>query len=462
MAKIKLGVTVVGIRGTLGGSTFSANKSGPYVRAWSKGSNPRTPLQTDQRTALSTIPELWNALTPPVQAGWDTFALLPAQDRTDSLGQVFSASGYNWFTICNVRLLNIGRSPITTVPVIARPAAPTISSLQLPFLDGQIAKVTYPSGEFSASQDQVIEIGVVSSIGRTVAPAYKPLLLLDKDPPDTDQVFRIPYLERWNLIGKGYKGFACMYRQTEEGIRSSPGASSFISTDSPPYTATANNYNGTTRYALRGSDLSGNADSKFCTISVWFRVDGGNGTTRIILNSDNNNYQILLNTSNECQIRVRNAAATNLFQASTTTAFPAGPAWHNVIWALNLASLTTLLAVDGLSESQQISTGPITGTIDWTSVDHSLGATPAASLLFDGCLAEIYFNNESTLDIAVPNVLAAFISPSGDPVDLGADGSFPNGTQPICYFLDADASANLGFGGNYVNNAALAACSDAP
>ncbi len=98
MAKIKLGPTVVGIRGTIGGITFTENKSGPFARAWSRGANPRAPLQSAQRGRLGSIPDLWRALTPAEQAAWDAFAALPAQDQTDRFGDTFSLSGFGFFT----------------------------------------------------------------------------------------------------------------------------------------------------------------------------------------------------------------------------------------------------------------------------------------------------------------------------------------------------------------------------
>ncbi len=462
MAIIKVQAPVAGIRGTVGGITYSANKSGPYAKAWSRGSNPRTDFQTAQRRSLSTIPALWKALSGVQQTAWDTFAALPAQDRLNPLGETFSASGYNWFTICNTRLINMGRSTIAATPVIARPASPTVTSLQLPFLDGQIAKITYPSAEWSATQDQVIEIGVVNSTGRTVEPTNFLQLLLDQNPPDTDQVFRVPYLNRWNLVGTAYKGFARVYRQTEEGIRSAAGTANFISTDSAAYVATADDYNGTTNYALRGGDYTSNVNSKVLTMSLWFRIDAGDGTTRTFLNASGSHYNITLNSSNEVRVVFFDTTTTLILDTHTTATFLAGAAWYNVIFSVDLAAGRVQFVVDGVADTPITPTGPIDADIDFTRGNHAYGAATGGANKFDGCLSDTYFNNVESLDIDDSDKVGAFISPSGEPVDLGADASFPTGTQPILAVLGGDPSVNIGFGGNLVNQAALSACSSSP
>lgn len=462
MAIIKVQSPVAGIRGTVGGITYSANKSGPYAKAWSRGANPRTDAQTNQRRSLSTIPALWIALSGAQQSAWDTFAALPAQDRTNSLGEIFSASGYNWFTICNTRLLNIGRATIQATPAIARPASPTISSLQLPFLTGQIAKITYPSGEWTASQDQVIEIGVVNSIGRTVEPTNFLQLKLDQDPPDTDNVFRVPYLDRWNLVGSGYKGFLRAYRQTAEGIRSAPGTANFISTDSAAYAATADDYDAATNYALRGADYTSNADSKVLTVSVWFRVDGGAGTNRAIAHATGTRYELNLNTGGNIVLSFENAAGTTIFDYRSSTQFAPGASWYHVAWSINLGTARNQLYIDGFSETPIEITALANDTIDFTAGNHAFGARTGGTNLFDGCCSDYYFNNDDSMDLDDPNNLAAFISSSGEPVDLGATAAFPTGAQPIAAWLGGDPSTNIGYGGNLVNQAALSACSTAP
>jgi len=131
MAITIIGPPLAGIRGTIGGVTYSANGSGTYARAWSTGSNPRTSKQSVIRGELAAKSAAWLALTPVQKAAWSTFAALPAQDLTNSLGETYSASGFNWFCKCNVRLDRLGRANITAVPTQARPAAPTVTLFRI-------------------------------------------------------------------------------------------------------------------------------------------------------------------------------------------------------------------------------------------------------------------------------------------------------------------------------------------
>ncbi len=131
MAIIKVGAPLAGIRGTLGGIVYSQNLAGTYAKQWAKGPNPRTPKQSGQRTFLARMPALWNALNPAERTAWGTFAALPAQDLTNPLGETYSASGYNWFCKCNIRLLRTGRATISATPSQARPSAPTINAFRV-------------------------------------------------------------------------------------------------------------------------------------------------------------------------------------------------------------------------------------------------------------------------------------------------------------------------------------------
>lgn len=131
MAITKIGAPLSGIRGTIGGITYSANGSGPYAKLWAQPPHKNTVKQAVQRSYQSEMPALWNAMTDVQRAAWRTFAADPAQELTNSLGEAYYASGFNWFTKCNVRLLRMGLATIVPVPTQARPAAPTINDFRV-------------------------------------------------------------------------------------------------------------------------------------------------------------------------------------------------------------------------------------------------------------------------------------------------------------------------------------------
>ncbi|KKN12155.1 hypothetical protein LCGC14_1019350 [marine sediment metagenome] len=126
MANIKLAAPIAGIRGLVGGLVYSANGSGPFVRAYDMPPNPRTPRQQIQRAYFSSIPAAWRELTPSQKNDWDAFAAAPAQELFNSLGDSYFASGVNWFNKCSTRLLRADRSIENDAPSQARPAAPFI------------------------------------------------------------------------------------------------------------------------------------------------------------------------------------------------------------------------------------------------------------------------------------------------------------------------------------------------
>ena len=462
MAIAKFGVLVVGVRGTVGGAKFSANKSGPYISQWSRSANPRTPFQTAQRASIATMPPLWRALTDVERTAWAVFAALPAQERFNSLGESFFASGFNWFTIINVRLLNMGRASRIAPPVQAVPAAPPLTALQLPFSARQSAQINYPAGTFLPDFDQVIEIAIHPSTGLTNTPKQLKLLLLDQNPASFDAGFAVPYLNRINIAGSEYKGFTRVYRQTTDGRRSSASSADFESGDAPPFLPAANDYNGTTNFALRGADLTGNADSKVCTFSCWFRVDGGDGTLRRMLTDSIVATSFFMGTDNKFRFILKDTGFVTIIDARTITTFASGAAWHNVIISVDLAAARVQFVVDGVPETPTITTGPIDATINWTNPNHAVGATIAGAVKWDGCISQLYFNNAKSIDLQANNNFRAFIDLDGNPVFLGGLGTFPTKTAPILFFPDADPSANIGTGGNYVNQAALAACGTTP
>ena len=102
------------------------------VIGWSRAhSRQESPKQQIERSFLAQMPTLWAALSDPERAAWRTFASDPAQQLTNSLGESYFASGYNWFCKCNIRLFRVGRSDVTAIPTQARPAAPTIANFEV-------------------------------------------------------------------------------------------------------------------------------------------------------------------------------------------------------------------------------------------------------------------------------------------------------------------------------------------
>ena len=128
MAIIKFGPLVVDARGTIAGTIFSANKGGPFARAWSRSSNPASALQTAQRGRMGALAAAWRDLTQVQRDDWIDYADDPAQELTNPLGETYFASGFNWYVRINGHLEAAGAARRNDAPTLVRPIAPTIQS----------------------------------------------------------------------------------------------------------------------------------------------------------------------------------------------------------------------------------------------------------------------------------------------------------------------------------------------
>lgn len=462
MATVKFGATVVGVRGTIGGITFSANKSGPYVRQWSKGSNPKTSLQADQRSLLAEIPSAWRALTAPQQTLWDDFAALPAQDLTNSLGETYSISGYGWFNKINIRLLVMGRAIRVPVPTQSRPTAPTITDLEFPFLDGETAFVQYASGEFDPDFDLVLQVAQYASVGRLAPPSTFAEFRVLQNPNDTMTSFAAQYVNRLGLGNNSLKGFLRLYRQTTDGLRSSPGSAQFIAADATPFTPGALDYDGVNDFALRGADLTGAAESKVFSFATWFKIDGGNGSFRAICGGTGSQYALRLDSGNKLLFQGEDNVGAIVVQVNSDTSYASGSGWHLLLLSIDTATQTVHFYVDDDLISSTTVTLDLDALIDFSVANHAFGARVGGSQPWDGCISSHWFSITEALDFSDLAVRRSFISPDGNPLYLGDAGQLPTGAPPIVYFPGGDASNNLGSGGNFTNQGASNACADAP
>lgn len=129
MAIAKLAAPLAGLRGTVGGVVYSANKSGPYVRSWYQSAKGLSVKQSVTRETFTLAPLAWNALTSSQRSDWQDWADLPAQEKTNALGEGYYCSGFQWFVSCYMNLALVGGTLPTDAPTEARPSAPGLTSL---------------------------------------------------------------------------------------------------------------------------------------------------------------------------------------------------------------------------------------------------------------------------------------------------------------------------------------------
>lgn len=233
-------------------------------------------------------------------------------------------------------------------------------------------------------------------------------------------------------------------------------------------------FDGTNDYMTRGAGLTGAADSDTGILSVWVRIDGGDGNFRRILAGLTTvggtaiRFGSGINTSNLFSIVVTNTAAA-ISWAATSSAYTASSTWLHLLASWNIAS-----AGNGHLYVNDVSDATVTTDLgngvdaDYTVADWSIGALGDGTLKMDGCLAELYFAPGQYLDFSTESNRRLFITKTLRPVSLGSDGSTPTSVAPLVYqrvAIGAAASTfatNLGGGGDFSITGTLTVGSTSP
>jgi len=223
MAITKLGVIIVGVRGTIGGVTFSANKSGTYAKSLVTPSNPGTVNQVDQRAILATLGAKWRALSTAQQTAWDTFAASPPETDTNSLGQTYLLSGFGWFSRITIRRERCGQVYAPAAPTSTPTAAPASFGLTLNPATGAAgdASFQYTSGDFTGIY-AILEISVAAGQGSNVQTSRYLMQHEGQVIGATSTDFGVRYHNTFGVTKVGQRFFGRLYRQSASGIRSVP------------------------------------------------------------------------------------------------------------------------------------------------------------------------------------------------------------------------------------------------
>lgn len=117
MALVKFGGGVVGMAGSIAGTTFARNRYGSYARARTKPVNPNTARQQAVRAALAELTARWaQTLTAAQRAAWDLYGANVVM--TNRLGESMNLSGFNHYLRSNAWLARMGGTIVDAGPVI--------------------------------------------------------------------------------------------------------------------------------------------------------------------------------------------------------------------------------------------------------------------------------------------------------------------------------------------------------
>jgi hypothetical protein len=240
-------------------------------------------------------------------------------------------------------------------------------------------------------------------------------------------------------------------------------AVTYVEVDVPEFAngSRSADFDGTNDYLTRGAGLTGAADSKLLTISLWLYIDAGTGGrliasattvgggaagTRAVLGAGTTSFN--LNGLNSAGTMILSLASSSLTVG----------VWHHIMASVDLSNpLKCHLYVD---DQPDLSIVTFTDdTMDFTMADWSVGALADGSAKLDGKIGDLWFAPGVYIDLSDEANRRKFISARRGPVSLGAAGATPTGASPLVFLSGALAgwATNKGTGGGFTTVGALTA-----
>ena len=169
MAIVKFGVIVTAARGTIGGTIFSANKAGPYCKPWAAPARNLTVRRARSQATFAGFTHAWAALSPAQRDDWDDYGANPSNEQTNSLGEGYFLSGWQWFCKINGYRIQtydpagngwpvIDPAIIEDAPTIGPPAPFALTALEAHYSDPQQIVLTFAPAIPFAGAYMLIEV----------------------------------------------------------------------------------------------------------------------------------------------------------------------------------------------------------------------------------------------------------------------------------------------------------------
>jgi hypothetical protein len=127
------------MRGSIGGSTWSRNKGGMYVRQRAVPTNPNSVRQQAVRAIVATLSQGWATLSAAFQEEWRTYA--QEHPVLNSLGQTIYLTGMDWFVKINSRLIDAGAASISEPPIGGGPGS--LATIDATFASGTTISIAF-------------------------------------------------------------------------------------------------------------------------------------------------------------------------------------------------------------------------------------------------------------------------------------------------------------------------------
>lgn len=212
-------------------------------------------------------------------------------------------------------------------------------------------------------------------------------------------------------------------------------------------------FDGSNDYLLRGADLTANADGRKGTFYCVFNLNGGDGAAQVLMENTGGFVSVSRNSANKLVVNVQNSAATSsLSYVSTSTILAAGGRLQLLVsWDTDFSAGNKKLHVyvNGVAFAGTVTDAQAAFDIDYTRANWAVGATVAGASKLNASVDELFFSNDTYIDLTVPANLALFITSSGLRVFLGSTGDKPFGVAPILYLYPAASAAGSTFATNH-------------
>lgn len=234
----------------------------------------------------------------------------------------------------------------------------------------------------------------------------------------------------------------------------------------PPYDAEAVLFDGTDRIK-RGAALTSISSGKVGTFSCWFRVYASDGGFKTFIEpgtATGPGIQVYRWNTNKIAIVGRNAANGTILSMASVTNYVNGMSWAHLLASWDLAAGVGHLYVNDADDRAAAPTLTNDTIAYATPTEWTIGARHDGNIPFGGDMCDLYLNTDAYIDITNVTNRRKFITAGLKPVDLGADGSAPTGSQPVIFQKNPLATwpTNVGYGGGFTLTGTLTSASSSP
>lgn len=330
----------------------------------------------------------------------------------------------------------------------------------------QITSFSTPSYPSQYFEGQINNTTYENRIGSDAVPRYLPAYLAEVNFVDgqalTPTSFGTRDTKTYAWKPKAYAGTYGTNGFYLPFLDDSGATATTLGKDNSTYRMLTAQLNGTSNGIQRGADLTGIADGKSGTVSMWCNFTAGaSGNQNLWSSRTNFTIGNTLNTyrgiDGKIWVSAMNSAGTTILAASTVTNVVATSGLYHIYiaWDLNVNNQVKVY-VNGVNQALAITTFT-NATIQYSVPNHGFGGflynpfTPTTPVM----VGQLYVNYSTYLD-PVTNISKFYNA--GKPVSLGASGEIPTGSSPIVY-LDGNATTiltNRGTGGNFAAYGTLA------